>query len=265
MKLEISKIVVGDRVRKELGDLKSLTESIQKVGLLQAIGVTLEHELVFGGRRLSVAKSLGWQEIEVKIVNCDLLVGERDENECRKDFTPVERIAIAALIREKEAGRVGNPNLKSNSEQLRVIGKGETRTLAAEAAGFGSKDTLERAERVVRDGAPELVEAMDKEKVSIYAASQISRLPLEEQVEELRKKLNPPVKDEKVTEKPKVVCNPDPLRMYQEGMTYSAASLVERARSAIVQISPKDPNALQELNRLQSYLTKHIDFITGAK
>lgn len=50
--LPISKIKVGSRHRKDMGDLRSLAQSIRKNGLLQPIGVTKKFELVFGERRL---------------------------------------------------------------------------------------------------------------------------------------------------------------------------------------------------------------------
>jgi len=59
--------------------------------------------------------------------------------------------------------------------------KGETRDIAASAAGFGSGKTLDRAKIVVEHGTPELIEAMDKGEIKIRPASEIARLPKEEQ------------------------------------------------------------------------------------
>ena len=49
--LPISQIKIGDRHRKDLGDLCDLAASIEK-GLLQPIGVSPEMELIWGLRRL---------------------------------------------------------------------------------------------------------------------------------------------------------------------------------------------------------------------
>ena len=46
--LKIADIKVGNRHRKDMGDLVDLAESIRQEGLLQAIGVTDLLELVFG-------------------------------------------------------------------------------------------------------------------------------------------------------------------------------------------------------------------------
>ncbi len=50
--LKITHIKVGQRSRKDMGDLTTLAESIRQEGLLQPIGVTAKLELVFGERRL---------------------------------------------------------------------------------------------------------------------------------------------------------------------------------------------------------------------
>src|SRR5439155_11292596 len=88
----IDGIVIGDRHRKDLGDLAALAASVGKIGLLQAIGVTKSNELVFGERRLRACRDiLGWKHIDVRVVTLgrvNLPRAEHDENELRKDFTP---------------------------------------------------------------------------------------------------------------------------------------------------------------------------------
>lgn len=101
MKIPIENIKVDEehRIRKELGDLKSLQESIQKIGLLNPILVDEDYKLVAGSRRLVACKNLGWQEIEVRVVSFQkdllrMLEAEVDENLFRKDFTPEEIMSI---------------------------------------------------------------------------------------------------------------------------------------------------------------------------
>ena len=59
----IDGIVIGERHRKDLGDLDALAASIGKLGLLQAIGVTKSNELVFGERRLRACADRRSREI----------------------------------------------------------------------------------------------------------------------------------------------------------------------------------------------------------
>lgn len=72
---------------------------MQRLGLLQPVGVTEDLELVFGERRIEAAKLIGWDTIEARVVNVSSIVeGEHDENELRKDFTVSERVAIGETI-----------------------------------------------------------------------------------------------------------------------------------------------------------------------
>jgi len=48
MKLKPSEIKVGERFRKDTGDVSDLARTIDKIGLLQPIGVNSNNELVFG-------------------------------------------------------------------------------------------------------------------------------------------------------------------------------------------------------------------------
>ena len=64
----IDRIVVGERVRKDLGDIKVLAASIKEVGLLHPIVVDADYRLIAGRRRLAACKSLGWKKIPVHII-----------------------------------------------------------------------------------------------------------------------------------------------------------------------------------------------------
>ncbi|MDA3799513.1 MAG: ParB N-terminal domain-containing protein [Kiritimatiellae bacterium] len=94
MKVSISDITVSDRVRKDMGDLTPLMDSLDKHGLISPVVVNEDLVLVAGHRRLQSAKKLGWSEIEViithKISEEDLLEIELSENVYRKDFSPLE-------------------------------------------------------------------------------------------------------------------------------------------------------------------------------
>jgi ParB family chromosome partitioning protein len=153
---------------------------MRKLGQLQPIGVDADGVLVFGGRRLMAARSVGWAEIAARVIDCDALQAEHDENEIRKQFTVTERLAIAQRIAERLQGRVGRPG---NSGNISCISpdQGQTRDIAAAKAGLGSGKTLEAAQKVVERGVPELVEAMDAGKVSIHAAAELTSLPKEDQ------------------------------------------------------------------------------------
>jgi ParB family chromosome partitioning protein len=64
--------------------------------------------------------------------------------------------------------------------------RGNTRDIAAKAAGFGNGKTYEQAKAVIERGAPELVEAMDAGHVSVSAAATVASPPKKEQREIVR-------------------------------------------------------------------------------
>ena len=100
---------MGNRHRKDMGDLTALADSIRQEGLLQPIGVTDRLELVFGERRLRAVRDiLKKKTILARIVDVtSILAGEYAENEVRKDFTPSERVAIAKAIERQIGNRRG--------------------------------------------------------------------------------------------------------------------------------------------------------------
>lgn len=101
--MRIEQIQIGERVRKDMGDLSTLAESIKRHGLLHPVVVKPDGSLVAGHRRIEAVRLLGWDDIPVTVIDVDdLLTAERDENTERKDFTPTEAVAIGRLIEEQE-------------------------------------------------------------------------------------------------------------------------------------------------------------------
>jgi hypothetical protein len=86
-----------------------------------------------------------------------ILKGELAENEFRKDFTHSERAAIGEAIEIELQGRNHRPASES-PENFPDLPKGDTRDIAAKAAGFGNGKTYEQAKKVTNEAAPELVQ-----------------------------------------------------------------------------------------------------------
>jgi protein gp37/ParB-like chromosome segregation protein Spo0J len=199
--IPIHSIKIGERHRKQMGDLTGLADSIHEHGLLQPIGVTKDRTLVFGERRLRACRDiLHWDEIPARIVDVASIVeGEFTENQVRKDFTPSERVAIGKAIEELIGSRQG----KRPDDQLRAISPevkdgDRPRDIAAKAAGFGGATTYREAKKVVDEGVPELLAAMDAGDVSVSAAAKLANLPAAEQaaaVEQPKEQLSLIAKD----------------------------------------------------------------------
>ncbi|MFW6313559.1 MAG: ParB N-terminal domain-containing protein [Spirochaetota bacterium] len=94
MQIDIDEIIIRKRVRRNLGDLTSLMESLQRHGLLNPVVINSQNELIAGHRRTEAARRLGWRTIEARVVNnenqADLVEMEIEENTQRKNLTSDE-------------------------------------------------------------------------------------------------------------------------------------------------------------------------------
>jgi ParB/RepB/Spo0J family partition protein len=168
--IDIDAIVIGERFRKELGDIEGLAASIKEQGLLQPVGVNAENELVFGERRIRAFQHLGWSRIPVRRVNVTSIVeGEYAENDVREDFRPSERVAIAAAVAKEIGNRQGQRTELSQKIDEVIVGRSDAEV--AKKAGFGNRTTLHQAKSVVATKDEALIDAMDSGKLSISAAA----------------------------------------------------------------------------------------------
>ncbi|MBR6297031.1 MAG: ParB N-terminal domain-containing protein [Treponema sp.] len=95
MLVKISEIKVKKRVRKDLGDLDALKDSLRRYGLLNPITITKDKVLIAGERRLEAAKAIGWETIGAEVLTYDIdaidkLEMEMEENNQRIPFTAEE-------------------------------------------------------------------------------------------------------------------------------------------------------------------------------
>jgi ParB family chromosome partitioning protein len=102
VQIPIDDIVIKKRVRKELGDLTPLVESLRRFGLMHPILVNKRNVLVSGRRRLEAAKTLGWKTINAVTVDArDTLTKlelEVEENVQRRELTSEEVARAYARI-----------------------------------------------------------------------------------------------------------------------------------------------------------------------
>lgn len=160
--LPLSDIKIGSRFRKDMGDVASLAESISAVGLLHPIVVTEGKRLVAGLRRIAAAKVLGWDGIAATVVKsldeaAKKIRAERDENTCRKEFTPEEAVNAAEAIeplerkaaeaRQAEGQKAGGRGRKKLGAES-APSKGKARDKIAAAVGVG-RDKLAKERAVV--------------------------------------------------------------------------------------------------------------------
>ena len=109
MQVPIADIIVKRRIRKEMGDLEALADSMNHIGQISPIVITEKNVLLAGGRRLEAAKRLGWRTINAIIAKLPdgvtMLEVEIEENKQRRDFTPEESArAMKKLYWQKHPG-----------------------------------------------------------------------------------------------------------------------------------------------------------------
>ena len=94
MLVPIAQIKIKKRVRKDLGNLDDLKDSLRTYGLLNPITINSKYELIAGERRLTAAKEIGWTNINANIIDnlseLEQLEMEIEENNQRKEFTDAE-------------------------------------------------------------------------------------------------------------------------------------------------------------------------------
>ena len=146
MLTDIDKIVVGDRIRKDFGDIEELAEDIKENGLINPPVVNKEYQLLAGERRLRACKLLGWPQIEVRMMDTrdaehELNI-EISENDVRKGFTKSERVDyIKRLLRIEQAKAKERQGERTSDRNLTEVKRADSAT--AEQFGI-SRDTMRR-------------------------------------------------------------------------------------------------------------------------
>lgn len=112
--IPIDKIVFIDNPRGKFKDvdIASLMQDIKQRGILQPIGVKVSNEdeteyvFIWGSRRITAAKKLGWTKIEAKVYSEDLGLEEVMlmsviENIHRKELSPTELGRVCTLLMDE--------------------------------------------------------------------------------------------------------------------------------------------------------------------
>jgi ParB family chromosome partitioning protein len=160
--IEITQIKVGKRARQKPGDIDALAQSIAEHGLLHAVVVNQQHQLIAGWRRLQACKRLGHEQIRVFVASeiddaRQMLLAERDENSCRESLAPSEAVALGLAIerlerpnakrRQAEQARRNQP--QSEGGKFPPLEKAKTRDNVGAAIGMSGR-SYEKAKAVVQ-------------------------------------------------------------------------------------------------------------------
>lgn len=187
MLVNIGRVTVGKRIRKDYGDITSLADDIEDRGLINPPVVTPDYELIAGERRLRALKKLDYKQIEVRVMSVEdyehQLQIEISENEERKDFTYSEKMDYAKQLERIEAKKAKERKKRKSFDPDRgPEQKGETRDIVGKASGFGSGRTYGRAKYIYENADEEIIKKVDSGEKSIKGAYEELR-PIKKKVE----------------------------------------------------------------------------------
>lgn len=199
--IEIDKIVIDGRMRRDMGDLESLAASIRMNGVLSPVLLTPDLVLVCGERRVRAARMAGLDRIPAHISGrfedaAAALVAERDENTCRKEMTPSELLSIGQRLEELERPKAAERQAEGQRLGAEIRWRGDasisadieaSRTanptnhavadaLGISAATYGRIKTVAKVaesdpDPEVRELATEALAAADAGEITISAAA----------------------------------------------------------------------------------------------
>ena len=152
MLIDIDRIVVSDRIRKDFGDIQELADDIKDNGLINPPVVNKEYVLLAGERRLRACKLLGWPQIEVRMMDTrdaeHELEIEVSENENRKDFSRTEREEVYTRyvrMRLQQSGPIGPRVHAVEAEAAKLLGTSRT-NMNREREILANRDLLDPAD-----------------------------------------------------------------------------------------------------------------------
>ena len=161
MIVDIDKITVGNRIRKDFGAIEELANDIRENGLINPPVINKSFELLAGERRLRACKHLGWPTIEVRMMDTrdaehELNI-EISENDVRKDFTKSERVdymkrllrieQVKAEERKKAGTSVANATEVGRSDEITAKQFDiSAKTMRREMAIVDNRDLLDPAD-----------------------------------------------------------------------------------------------------------------------
>jgi ParB-like chromosome segregation protein Spo0J len=181
--------VAGEVLAHELAGLfpdltdeeyEELKESIAANGLREPI-VRYQGKILDGRARYRACRELGIKPDFVKWDGGSAAEFVADKNLVRRHLTTSQRSMIAADLKEKyQAGAAARMRAGMAPDPLADMPRGPARDLAARDLKVSSR-SVGHAEKVKRDGIPELGKAVRQGRVKVAAAAEIAGLPPDEQ------------------------------------------------------------------------------------
>lgn len=170
MLIDINKIIIKDRIRKDFGNIEELAKDIKENGLINPPVVTPEYVLIAGERRTKACQVLNYSQIEVRVMTVKdalhQLKLEISENENRKDFSFSEKMQWAEQLKD-EYSKIAK---KNQGGRIRASTPIDSNKQVAKDVGFGNKETYRQAKYIYENGNEDLIKQLDEGQLSINKA-----------------------------------------------------------------------------------------------
>jgi ParB family chromosome partitioning protein len=194
-KMKLSEIKVNNKYLRLDTDVELLAKSIEQVGLIHPLSVNEKKELIAGGRRYSAIKNLGWDEVEVTLVDRTDLEQELisiDENLVRK---PLDKLQFEkSLNRGREIYEQLNPEVpkvsldtkklttaeKTEKKEIEEADKTSYAAVSSEKLGL-SKSVIKSAIKRDALSSKKVKEARSAGELSAGQVNELIRMSKEEQ------------------------------------------------------------------------------------
>ena len=205
-KLSIDEVIVGDRVRKDFGNLDELANSIREVGLIQPLVIARQdNKLIAGERRLRALRKIGVKDLvhaahfiyNDEVDELKIQAMEIEENVKRQNLSWQETIIAKKRLLElmQKIHGVARPGYPSRSDTLGITSPGfginKLAALLGESNAQTSKD-IELANLI--EQVPQLARAETKEAARRQVALATTVITAQ-----LQQAKNPPKTEQKWT------------------------------------------------------------------
>lgn len=262
MLIDIDKIIIKDRIRKDYGNIEELANDIRDNGLINPPVLTPEYELIAGERRTKACKYLDYKQIEVRIMTVQdalhQLKLEISENENRKDFSFSEKMTWAEELK-KEYSKLAEKNMKGGITLCPNEQKVNTRDKVANDLDMSST-MLGKAEFIHKNADEEMIKELDEGKLSINKAYNTLKDKLKQQ-EEKNQELRQALDREKNKPKEKEIIEIDntdytlinKLKEEKRNLELKVIQLQDKVSNSNITYT-QSPKILQELDELKNQI-----------
>ncbi len=162
----------------DVAGLEDLTRDIKENGQREPVRLDENGRVIDGRHRIMACEKLG-RSVEAKTYSGnddDIMRLVISLNLSRRHLNEAQRAAVAAKLANLKSGE------RKDYAEGRSIDLAVTQAEAAEKLNV-SEPSVKRAQKVLRDGTPELKKKLEAGEVSVSAAADVAELPHDEQQE----------------------------------------------------------------------------------